>query len=356
MPMKRILILALFVALGSGRATASEVVREESQATFRPAGWRTLEVDNARGEIRVRPSADGQVHVTALKIIRASQSRARELSRDTRVETRTEGGRFVIEVRYPQHTDVRIGFLDLFNDVQLPRLEVRLTLDVPAGLSVVLRSSSGDLDTEGLNAAQTLESRSGDVHVVGARAGLDISTSSGDVKIEDSAGARVRTASGGVKIAHDRGALSIRTSSGDVEITAASDSVKVETASGDIHVDDAPRGADIATSSGTVELGTVTGSLRVHTRSGDVTGTLAPNLRAAELATSSGSMHVRLADATGCMLEMHTTSGTLDVGIPVSLHHADRREIVGQVRHGTAPVRLTSLSGNIEVTGPGGGS
>jgi hypothetical protein len=356
MPMKRFLILALVIGLGSGRAAASEVVREESQATFKPAGWRALEVDNARGEIRVRPSADGQLHLTALKIIRAGESRARELSRDTRVETRTEGGRFVVEVRYPQRSDVRIGFFDFFNDVQFPRLEVRMTLEVPAGLSVVLRSSSGDLDSDRLAAVQTFETRSGDVHVSGARAGLDISTSSGDVKIEDSSGARVHTSSGGVTIAHGRGPLSIRTSSGDVEIKAASDSVRVETASGDIHVDDAPRGADITTSSGSVELGTVNGALRVRTRSGDVTGTLAPSLRGAELATASGTMHVRLADAMGCMLEMRTLSGTLDVGIPMALRHADRREILGQVRHGTAPVRLTSVSGSIEVTGSSGGS
>jgi Putative adhesin len=350
------LVLLAAVSLSAPPANArTEVAREQSQATVDARGLHDLLVENARGDIQLRPSSDGALHITALKIIHApDQQRSRTLAREIRVETQNEGGRYHVHVIYPHRQEVHISFWDLFQgEFDLPRVEVRLALDVPDGLPVVLRTSSGDVDTDGISGSQEIHTTSGDVGVQSARSPVRIETSSGDVTAAAVAAASVHTSSGDVSVDGVGGPLRLRTTSGDMVIAGARDSLDVSTSSGEVRIDAAPRGLTLATGSGGVEVAGAGGLVLIVTRSGDVEIGLARTMRGADITTTSGDVRARMAASLACTLDLQTSSGTFDVTVPIQIRTATRRRLSGSVRGGTLPIHMQTLSGDIDVQSGG---
>lgn len=328
----------------------AETLREQSQRTVEIPGVTQILAQNARGRIEVRAGAGRALHVTALKIVRAIGERtARRLADDTVVELAREGSRYEIRVRYP-HTTSRINLWQGMSDMTIPRVEVRLVLEVPAGLAVELDGASADLSGEGMSGPLSLHSASGDADLHDCIGEVRIGTASGDVTIDGSRSATVSTVSGDIHVSSTRGPLRLHTSSGDVAVGELGDSLAVETVSGDIEVARAAAGAVLGTSSGQIRLKHVAGRIRAHSVSGDVKALLIAPLRGAEIVTSSGEIGVGLEDAVGCALEMHTSSGSLDIGVPCRTQTLTRQMVSAVIRQGTAPVVLRSVSGDIAVT------
>lgn len=339
---------------GPSPAAAADVIREQSEQTLDPAGWKMLEVENARGTTAIRPSPDGRVHLVALKIVRALDRRQSEQAAE-RIEVTTERieDRFVITVHYPQRSDVHVGLWDLFSGIEFPRSELRLDIQAPAALPLRLRSSSGDFTTEGRAGAQLIDTHSGDVVIRGARGPIDVNTTSGDLRCSDIRAARIRTTSGDITIEGIQGPLDARATSGDLVVKSAEDSVRISTSSGDVHVDTAPRGLTVATASGDIEATDVAGWALLSTLSGDLGVGLRAPLRHADATTVNGSIRLRLAPGLGCTLDARTTSGTIDVAVPMTLSQADRHRVSGRLAGGGPPVTLHSSSGDIDVLGGG---
>jgi hypothetical protein len=351
------LLLAVTVALLPGLAAAeTPTLREQSQQVVEARGIAGLRVENPRGLVQVSPSRDGRIHLTALKVTSSRMSsRARDFARETRVETSTEAGRFVVRVRYPQRQMLRTSFMQIFRgELDLPRVEVRLALEVPARLPVDLETASGDLETTDLAGPQSLQTTSGDIEVRAAAAFLSVTTTSGNVMASGVARARVRSVSGDVTLDAARGPLDVRTTSGNIAVSGVADSVGVSSVSGDIRVDRAPRGLDAGSTSGDIVVdGLAGGVVKLRSTSGDVRFGLDRGLRRADVSTVSGGISARLADGLGCELNLTSTSGTLDSSVPLRIRTVSRHEMSGVVGGGGAPVVLHSLSGDIAVTGGG---
>ena len=350
-------VLWLAVLVGASPAAADrDVVREQSDQTVEVLGFTTLEIVNARGRVDLVPSPDAKIHLTALKIVRAvGRERAEELARSIVVETAIREGRYLIEVRYQKRHNVRINFWDFFkvDGVRLPGYEVRITCQVPRGLPVTVRESSGDIRSEGLSGAQVLKSSSGDIEVESAGGSLEVSSSSGDLRVLSVRQALVKSVSGDVVVRQAAGPLRVSTSSGDITVSGAGDSLTLASVSGDIRADRAPRGLDVGTSSGDVVAHGLSGSVRVGTSSGDVRLSLVESVRAVEAKTSSGEIRLQLDPAVGCALDMTTSSGTIDVNLPMQMKNVSRRHVSGSIRGGRAPVGLHTSSGDITVMGGG---
>jgi hypothetical protein len=348
-------VIAALVLPAAPAAARIYTLREQSDRAIDAAGVRELVVENPRGLVTLHRSGDRSIHLTALKLIRTTeQPRSVALARDTQVETLDDRGRYLVRVRYPQRQEIRINLWDVFRgDFELPRVEVRLALDVPDGLPVTVRTLSGDVESQDLSGPLSIGTSSGDVSVLGARGPSSIRTSSGSVTGRELAGAQVRTTSGDVSIDGVSGPLEARTTSGDLEVAGARDSLTLDTTSGDLSVGPAPRGIDLTTGSGDVRLEGVSGTARVETSSGDVGVRFAPGLHDAQVSTGSGGIRARLAPALACALDLRTTSGTLDVSVPVQVRVATRHQFSGVVRDGRLPIILRSSSGDIEVLSGG---
>ncbi len=342
--------LPILGAGGAGHAAAGEPLHEKSEVALDPAGWTALEVGNARGAIEVRGSPDGRFHLIAVKTVRGcKRRRAVEVARQVEVSTDQREGRFVVTVHYPQRAEIRVGFWDVLASGEFPRVEVRLQIAVPERLPIRLRSGSGDLLTEGRSGTQELETSSGDIQVHGASGQLEATSTSGDLSLTEIGGARLRTTSGDVSVSGARGPLSLRSTSGELSIQAASDSLSLETVSGDIRVDAAPRGLEVETVSGQVEARDVAGVARLHGSSGDIVLDLAAPLRRVRVDSVSGDVRLHLPAGLGCNLDLRSSSGALEAGMPMTLRSVNRHAIVGGVAGGGVPIVVHTASGDIDV-------
>lgn len=348
----RWVLIVLALAAAPRLAAADQAWREQSRRLEPAEGLGLLVVDNARGRIDVRPSSDGKLHITALKIARAgTEAEARKIASTASVELAREGARYVVKVKYPRKESVHVNFWESF-DLSIPRLEVRIAVEVPATLAVHLNASSGDLFTQDLRGEQRLRASSGDVSVDGATGAVDVTTSSGDVELMDPRSARVTTSSGDVEVSGSPNVLEVSTGSGDVTVDDVSESLRVETSSGDVSIENAARGGIVVTSSGEVRIRSSAGRLAVTTVSGEIRTRVTAPLQEATFATSSGDIRLGLDPRVACRFEMRTSSGSLDVGVPVSAQTLTRRLVTGVIRDGVAPLKLRSTSGNIAlVTG-----
>jgi hypothetical protein len=165
-------------------------------STFTPVAGRFV-VDTDTGDVALRPSADGQVHVRT--VVRHGLG-APEL-----IEESTPAG---------LRLDVDC------NDGIATRCDVQYTVEVPAAFEVVIGGSVGDVTASGLSGPLTVDRASGDIAVFDLTGPLDLRTSTGEITADD-----LRTE-----------VLRAETDSGDVrlELLAAPQSVEVSTAVGKV--------------------------------------------------------------------------------------------------------------------------
>src|SRR5262245_14040875 len=137
----RYAVTALVVVALAATPVGAETLRQKSQRSVDLGSATTVVVQNARGRIEVTPSADRSLHVTALKIVRGSStSTVQKLADETTVELQRDGPRYGIRVKYPQGTSVRVNIWEGFNEYTVPRVEVHLMVEVPAGIAVELEA------------------------------------------------------------------------------------------------------------------------------------------------------------------------------------------------------------------------
>jgi putative adhesin len=349
-----VLLLAATLAVP---ARADQLIRQQSELTAPLAGIREVRVENARGSIELSPGTDDRLHVTAIKTARGlDRAEIERFARDTRVEAGVQGGRYVIHVHYPHREELRFGLVDILRGrFDLPRVDMRLVLTLPARMPAALVSTSGDLATRAFEGPQRLESTSGDVRVEGAAGTVDVHTTSGDLDARRTARLLVHSTSGDVTVTQPAGRVDVHSTSGDVTITAAHDSVRAETVSGDMRVEGSPRVLVISTVSGEIVVpGSVRGTAQVTTTSGSVRLGLGREAGDVRVETVSGDLDVRLPAGSGAALDAHTTSGTIDASVPLQIGRATRHALTATVGPGGPALVLRSVSGDIHLI-PGGG-
>jgi len=332
-----------------------EAYREQSEKTVEVRGFGTLEISNARGRIDLVASPDAQLHLSALKIVSlGSKEHAERVLREIVVDAGIQGDRYLVEVHYPRRHDIRLDFWDLFKSGDggvMPLFEVRITCQVPKGLAVRAHETSGDIRSEGIAGPQMLGSTSGDIEALSAGAALEATSTSGDVRVAAVRQAKVHSTSGDVSVKQATGPVHATTTSGSITVTGAEDSLSLSSVSGDIRADRAPRGLAAETTSGEVVARALSGSVRVGSTSGDLRLAARQPLRRLEAETSSGEIRLELDPTIACALDMRTTSGEMDVQMPMQMRNATRHGVSGSIRGGGAPVTLHTTSGDITVAG-----
>ena len=358
--MKRLaltLALSLLSTVNSMPARAGTPLAERSDQVVDATGLTALEVRNARGPVRIRPSADGRLHVTATKICRLQRhADAAKYLAQTSVESRAEAGRWIVRVTYPKRIDSRIDFFELFREhsggMEFPILEVQLVIEAPPAWAATLETASGDVDVQGLTGRLKIDTRSGDLAVADASGMLELSTASGDIELADVGRTRLHTSSGDVAI-DGVGALVAESRSGDIAVDGARDSLRLTSASGDLRVSSAPRGIVAATLSGDVELRGAAGVVGVQTRSGDLELSLATGLKRCDASTSSGALNASLDPALSAALDLRTSSGEIACHAAVRTRSQDRHHLEATFGRGGAPVALQTVSGDLTLTSGG---
>ncbi len=162
---------------------------------------------------------------------------------------------------------------------------------------------------------------------------VNVQTVSGDVTAENLANVQFETSSGQIEASSVK-VCRAETSSGDVSCGRVSSELQVRTASGDIVVQESQlKKARVESSSGDIEVSTGfvdTGDYLVRNVSGDV--------------------EIAVAGNHGVDVDFTTTSGEVEVNIPVELVVTDPRHWKGRINGGGPSVRVETVSGDLSLS------
>lgn len=320
---RRALIVGLFALL----LTSPRPVRAQAPTfdrTLTVAGDATLDVTSDSGDIVVRTGTAGTVQVRGRVEVRRGWNvpgNAAELARQVAAQppVTQSGGRITLG---------RIA-----DEATRRAVSIDWEVTAPARTAVSARSGSGDISVAGSQLAVQAKTGSGDIRLRGLGATAEAGTGSGDIDMDGVAGlATVSTGSGDIRVAGVGAGLHASTGSGDIEagLTGTGD---VRTSSG----------------SGSIALTGVVGAVTASSGSGDVmvngrpTGTW-------KLSTASGSVAVALPTEAGASLDARTSSGSLNLDVPLTTQgRADRRRVQGDIRGGGPRLEISTASGSIRV-------
>lgn len=300
------LALILAFILTSVMAAAA-AVDGTFQRSFQVTGPADLEVLTHSGDIYVHTGPAGSVSITG----RIHVGRSWPFGGDDRRANVEE-----LQKNPPLHQSgnmIRVDYPNLRN--------ISIDYEITAPADSTLRTHTG----------------SGDQRVEGMTKGAELESGSGDMSLENLAGA-----------------VRLHTGSGNVVAREIAGPVNAEAGSGDITVEEKSRGdVEVHTGSGNIEVRGVNGAAQVEAGSGDVTLEGAPTA-SWEVRTGSGNVGVRLPSDAAFDLDVSTSSGSLDVGHPVTMTiqgtvREHPRTVSGKVRGGGPLVRVHTGSGDVHI-------
>lgn len=301
-------LLALLVALPFSLSAKIERTVEKSY-TVSPGG--TLRIETDGGLIRVQPSTDSMVKITARQKIRAgSEAEADELLKKLELTFDAQGADVTATAKYERPTmGVRWGNQPV---------EVDFVVTVPARYSVNLKTSGGDI-------------------VVG-----DL-----DGKV------RARTSGGDVKLGKISGEIAASTSGGNVALIEGGAGAELGTSGGDITIGRVV-GATVAhTSGGNIKAAQVENILEARTSGGNVSAGFVGGLRGdCLLSTSGGKVKVTVEPTAGFRLDASTSGGDVEAAgftITIEKGGVGKSRLLGAVNGGGPVLKLRSSGGDIVV-------
>lgn len=272
----------------------------------------TLHVETQGGEIRVSPSNDSVVRITAKQRIQAnSEAEADEVLKKLELTFEQNGNDVRVISKYErQPAGFRRG--------SWPPVNVDIIVTVPATFATELHTSGGGI-------------------TVGDLAGK----------------AELRTSGGGIKLGKMGGQVDARTSGGSITLAEAGGAVELKTSGGNISVGRVNGPAELSTSGGGIQIDSVASVLRAHTSGGSIRANITGPLKEeCSLSTSGGSVHVLVEKTAGFRLDASTSGGVVDLeGLSITLEKMgrDRGRLAGAVNGGGPLLKLRSSGGGIVV-------
>lgn len=283
------------------------------QERFDTPGKVKLTVDNKLGEVRLVTHA---APVTEI---------------DMRVHGPSDNE--VAEMIWVEHQNsdaldrVTVEVPDLAKPGWLRGVNVAVTVHLPEGATVEVKTVAGSITAEGSLGPARVETTSGDISLCPVDGDLEARSTSGDVRVASVTGAaEVVTVSGGVRCGPVGKTGRVKSGSGGVEVGSVRENLTVETVSGNVTVGRLHDGCDIKTVSGDQQVRQLDAGL-------------------AQLKTVSGALTVSVARGTAVMVDAHSLSGSLSSEIELSSDEPAEASGAGP----QAELRARSVSGDVRV-------
>jgi len=228
---------------------------------------------------------------------------------------------------------------------------VDVIVRLPRGLDMKARVGSGDLRLHGLTGRLDLAA-GGSVDGYALSGEVELTGGSGEIRLRDIQGSlRIQTGSGDVSLKRIE-SCDLRGSSGDIEIRDVHGPCKVKTGSGDIFARKLAGPAELFAGSGDINASGLTGLLHAETGSGDQVilglGSPGQDLR---LGATSGDLDLSFLPGASYRLELMTSSGDVDILLPIELGKVTRRRLIARLGDGNDEARIETSSGDIRIRG-----
>ncbi len=313
-----------------------------------------LQVIGSQGDMVVTSGGDERkISVEILKTVKAEdEERARELAGEMGLEV-TRGDDFIkLETKYPESFNKDISILKMIFK-RGPDLSMDLTIMIPESLKISLVTASGDVDISDIMSDAEISTASGDIDAENVKGFLKVNVASGDVDVKNTAGLIIASASGDITAVDVDGDAIISITSGDIDLKNINGNIDLKTVSSDIHAENVKGDAAVKGTSGSIDFAGIAGSVNVFTASGDISVVAVPLESETDynLGTSNGmvELHFKKKLESGFILKATTTTGHIDIDLPIKVSKVSRNDIVGIVREGKSKVFIETSSGDISI-------
>jgi len=313
------ILLLCAVAIAPLRAAAADNTFERALSVSGPV---RLELNNGSGNVAIKGTPDGKVHIfgkvtQGWSLFGSSEKNVQEVIANPPIE---------------QHADViRIGK----NSSWTKNVSIEYTIETPRDTEIDAGVASGGITIDNVRGPVKASSASGYLHVYRVERDATVSAASGAIDVSGVGGVlRVSSASGDVVLADVKGDLKANAASGSIRISKPGDKV------------------DASAASGAIEINGATNDLKVHAISGSVNVSGDPSAnRLWELKTVSGSVEIRVPTSASFLLSAEATSGNIRTNLPVILEEQSKHSLRAHVGSSSGRIEVHTVSGEINVRG-----
>jgi DUF4097 and DUF4098 domain-containing protein YvlB len=312
---------------------------DQLQQAF-PAGS-SLRVNNTRGAVNVKPSEDGQIHVTVRKKVNAErQSDADKINTGAKPQITLSDGVVTLNANTEGAGDHSIT--------------VDLDVSVPRKASIVVSSRRGDVNIAG---------RDGDADIAGQHGDISVSDIKGKVNLNLAHGsARVSQVSGDVSMQGNGDDISVQDIKGALRLSGEFDSIKLGKIVGEVSFKSARTDMEFSTLSGELDMDSgdmrasgVVGPFRLITRSKDIRmDGISGDVR---LRDENGAVELRMSKLGS--MQVDNRNGDIQVYLPEkAAFQLDARARGGEVQSDFGELKVSNADdqgtamGTIGATGP----
>ncbi len=306
------------LALAPVHATAADTF----ERTLNVSGPVRLELSNGSGNVDIRGSADGKVHITGKvtagwSVFGSTEKSIQEVVANPPIEQRDNV--------------VRIGK----NNYSLKNISIEYKIEVPHDTEIDAGVASGGMTVANVRGPVKASSASGYVHVY---------------RVERDA--QISAASGSIEASGIGGILGVKSASGDIVLTDSKGDVSVSAASGSIRVTNPGGRVEASSASGSIEVQGAKNDLKVHAISGSVNVGGDPSAnRFWELKSVSGSVDIHVPPSASFLLTAETTSGGIRTNIPVVLEEQGKHSLRAHIGSSSGRIEVHTVSGGVDVQG-----
>lgn len=313
----------LLCAFAGGSLPARAAESATFDRTFSVSAPVRLEVSNSSGNVEIRGSADGQVHIHGKvtpggwSIFGGSAKSVDEVAANPPLE---QSG-----------NTIRIGKTSTW----MKNVSIDYQVEAPHDTEITASLASGGITVDNVKGPVKVGTASGYVHVY---------------RVERDA--QVNAASGSIDVSSIGGYLQISSASGDAVVSDVKGDLKITAASGSIRVQHPADRVDASTASGSIEVVGANNDLKVHAISGSIQVSGNPSASHFwELKTVSGSVQLRVPKSAGFLLSAESTSGDIRTSIPVILEEQNKHSLRAHIGDSAGRVEVHTVSGSVNVAG-----
>lgn len=199
-------------------------------------------------------------------------------------------------------------------NVKVDNVSGNVTAKGLAGSSLVLKSVSGNVQSNAVASNLKAETVSGNVVITTVDGNLNASSVSGNVEVTQVSGQlNASTVSGRLMVKKVQGQTSASSVSGDLEVMDVNSNLSVKTTSGSIVAGNVKGDVDCQSTSGQIKLSGINGSIKAKTVSGDINGLNVMLSGQSSFNTMSGSVSMSLLNpADAVSFDLKSFSGKLN--------------------------------------------
>lgn len=323
-PFHKVLLPSLLLVTGALLQVPAPAAAADNtfDRTLTVSGPVRLELSNGSGNVEIRGSSSGKVHISGKvtpgwSLFGSAEKNVQEVVSNPPIE---------------QHDNViRVGK----NSSWIKNISIDYTIEVPHETEVDAGVASGGITVDNIRGPAKVSSASGYLHVYRVERDAQISAASGSIDVSGIGGfLRVSSASGEVVLADIKGDLKANAASGSIRVTRPGDRV------------------DVSSASGAIDVNGATNDLKVHAISGSINVTGDPSAsRLWELKSVSGSVEIQVPSNASFLLTAEATSGEIRTSIPVILEEQGKHSLRAHIGNSSGRIEVHTVSGGINLRG-----